>query len=152
MGMSLDHGVSSTVSMDAPLLGFINELTDSSDTILLGRKMTEGFASYCQGVLDKPESTDSAFARKMVGTPKVVFSQTVQRIDGKNVHVENGDLVPAVKQLKGEPGKDIVVYGGANFVSSLLRHDLIDELKRFVNPIAIGEGDRVFSTRKTLRR
>jgi dihydrofolate reductase len=82
-----------TWSMDAPLLAFINELTDSSDTILLGRKMTQGFINYWESVVDKPESPDFAFARKMVGIPKVVFSKTVQRIDGKNVRVENGDLV-----------------------------------------------------------
>jgi dihydrofolate reductase len=56
-----------------------------------------------------------------------------------------------VKQLKGEAGKDIIVYGGADFVSSLLRHDLIDELNLFVNPVAIGEGLRVFSRRKALK-
>jgi dihydrofolate reductase len=140
-----------TWKMDAPLLAFINELTDSSDTILLGRKMTEGFINYWEGVVEKPDSPDFAFARKMVGLPKVVFSKTVQRIDGQNVRVENGDLVPAVKRLKGDAGKDIVVYGGANFVSSLLRHDLIDELNLFVNPVAIGEGLRVFSTRKDLK-
>jgi dihydrofolate reductase len=140
-----------TWKMDAPLLAFINELTDSSDTILLGRKMTEGFINYWEGVVEKPDSPDFAFARKMVGLPKVVFSKTVQRIDGQNVRVENGDLVHAVKRLKGDAGKDIVVYGGANFVSSLLRHDLIDELNLFVNPVAIGEGLRVFSTRKDLK-
>jgi dihydrofolate reductase len=140
-----------TWNMDAPLLAFINELTDGSDTILLGRKMTEGFINYWEGVVEKPESGDAAFARKMVRIPKVVFSKTVQRIVGKNVRVENGDLVHAVTQLKGEPGKDIIVYGGANFVSSLLQHDLIDELNLFVNPVAIGEGLRVFSTRKDLK-
>jgi dihydrofolate reductase len=87
----------------------------------------------------------------MIGTPKVVFSKTIPRIDGKNIRVENGDLVNAVNRLKGQAGKDIVVYGGANFVSSLIQHDLIDELNFFVNPVAIGEGLRVFSARKALK-
>jgi len=121
------------------------------DAILLGRKMTEGFVNYWESVVKKPESPEFAFAQKMVGMPKVVFSKTVQRIEGKNVRVENGDLVPAVKQLKGQSGKDIVVYGGANCVASLLQHDLIDELNLFVNPVAIGEGLRVFSTRRKLK-
>lgn len=140
-----------TWNMDAPLLAFINEVTDSSDTILLGRKMTPGFVKYWEDVVEKPDSPEFAFAQKMVGMPKVVFSKTVQQIDGRNVRVENGDLVPAVKQLKDQSGKDIVVYGGATFVSSLLQHDLIDELNLFVNPVAIGEGLRVFSTRKKLK-
>ncbi len=140
-----------TWNMDAPLVAFINELTDSSDAILLGRKMTPGFISYWESVVEKPDSPELAFAQKMVGMPKIVFSKTVQRIDGKNVRVENGDLVPAVNQIKAQAGKDIVVYGGANFVSSLLQHDLIDELNLFVNPVAIGEGLRVFATRKPLK-
>ena len=140
-----------TWNMDAPLLALINELTDSSDTILLGRKMTPGFITYWESVVEKPDSPEFAFAQKMVRMPKIVFSETVQRIDGKNIRVENGDLVPAVNQLKAQAGKDIVVYGGANFVSSLLRHDLIGELNLFVNPVAIGEGLRVFATRKTLK-
>jgi dihydrofolate reductase len=86
----------------------------------------------------------------MVDTPKVVFSKTVQRMDGKNVRVENGDLIEKVQELKSRPGKDLVVYGGATFVSSLIEHDLIDELNFFVNPVAIGEGLRVFSGRKPL--
>jgi dihydrofolate reductase len=140
-----------TFDMDAALVGFINELTDSSDTILLGRKMTPGFMSYWEGVLAKPQSPEYPFAEKMIGTPKVVFSKTIPRIDGKNIRVENGDLVNAVNRLKGQAGKDIVVYGGANFVSSLIQHDLIDELNFFVNPVAIGEGLRVFSARKALK-
>ena len=60
------------------------------------------------------------------------------------MRVENGDLVAAVKELKGVPGKDIVVYGGATFVSSLLEYGLIDEMNFFVNPVAIGNGMRIF--------
>lgn len=140
-----------TFDMDAPLLAFITELTDSTDTILLGRKMTAGFVSYWEGVLATPESPQFAFAQKMVGTPKVVFSKTLQQMDGKNVRVENGDVAHAVKQLKGQAGTDLIVYGGATFVSSLIQQDLIDELNLFINPVAIGEGLRIFLSRKALK-
>jgi hypothetical protein len=59
---------------------------DSSDTILLGRKMTDGFIKYWEAV--RPESPEYNFARKMVDTPKVVFSKTLTRIEGKNVRDE----------------------------------------------------------------
>jgi len=68
------------------------------------------------------------------------------------VRVESGELVQAVNQLKGQRGKDIVVYGGATFVSALIEHDLIDEFNIFVNPIAIGRGMRIFKDRKALRQ
>jgi len=128
----------------------IVQITDSSDTILLGRNMTEGFIKYWEGV--QPESPEYAFARKMVDTPKVVFSKTLTHVEGKNVRVESGDLVQAVTRLKEQRGKDIVVYGGATFVSALIEHDLIDELNIFVNPVAIGRGMRIFKDRKALRQ
>ena len=67
------------------------------------------------------------------------------------MRVESGELVQAVNQLKGQRGKDIVVYGGATFVSALIEHDLIDEFNIFVNPVVIGRGMRIFKERKALR-
>ncbi|HVH66895.1 MAG TPA: dihydrofolate reductase family protein [Gemmatimonadales bacterium] len=138
-----------TWDMDEKLLAFINHLTDTSDTILLGRKMTPGFTSYWEAV--KPESAEYPFACKMVDMSKIAFSKTLKHIDGKNVRVENGDLVEAVNRLKRLPGKDIVVYGGATFVGSLLGHGLIDELNIFVNPVAIARGMQIFTDRNALR-
>ena len=140
-----------TFDMDAALLAFINELTDTSDTILLGRKMTDGFVKYWEHAITQKDSPEYDFAQKMVGLPKVVYSKTLQHIEGKNVRVENGDLVAAVKQLKSGPGKDIVVYGGATLVSSLIEHGLIDELNLFVNPVAIGTGMRIFGEKTSLK-
>lgn len=136
------------IDKDAKLLAFINQLTDTSDTILLGRKMTDGFINYWEGV--KPKSPEYEFAQKMVRTPKVVFSKTLKKVEGQNVRVENGPLVDAVNRLKNQSGKDIVVYGGASFVSSLIENRLIDELNIFVNPVAIGNGLRIFSDRVPL--
>ncbi len=87
----------------------------------------------------------------MVDIPKIVFSKTQKTIAGKNVTVENGDLVTAVNALKAKPGKNIIVYGGAGFVSSLIEHNLIDELNLFTNPIAIKDGMRIFNKRQPLQ-
>lgn len=124
------------------LIDRINSITDSSDTILMGRKMTEGFVNYWEGV--KPDSPEFTFAKKMVDIPKVVFSKTLKNVNGKNVVVENEDLVTAVNNLKSKPGKDIVVYGGARFVSSLIKNGLIDEFNFFINPVMINKGMRIF--------
>jgi dihydrofolate reductase len=138
-----------TRNLDEGVIGRIVQITDSSDTILLGRGMTDGFIKYWEAV--QPESPEYGFARKMVDTPKVVFSKTLTRVEGKNVRVESGDLVQTVTRLKEQRGKDIVVYGGATFVSALIEHDLIDEFNLFVNPVAIGRGMRIFKDRKALR-
>jgi dihydrofolate reductase len=123
------------------LIRFINELTDSVDTILMGRKMTDGFVNYWTSVkLDSPEYD---FAKKMIDKPKVVFSRTIKESNWINTTVEN-DLVGTVTRLKEADGSDIVVYGGAGFVSSLVKGNLIDDYYLFVNPAAIGKGLQIF--------
>jgi dihydrofolate reductase len=82
---------------------------------------------------------------------KIAFSRTQTAINGRNLEVENGDLAAAIQALKKEPGKDIIVYGGANFISSLIDQNLIDEYYIFRNPVAIGNGLSIFNERKILK-
>ena len=137
-----------TWAMEEKGIAMVNHLIDTSDTILMGRKMTPGFVNYWESV--KADDPQYDFAQKMVNTPKVVFSRTLSTMDGKNVRVENGDLVAAVNQLKSQSGKDLLVYGGASFVASLIENGLIDELHLIVNPIAIHDGMRIFTARTPL--
>lgn len=141
-----------TWTESADLIERLNELTDSNDTILMGRKMSREFLDYWEDIADnKPDSPEYAFANKMVDTPKIVFSKTVSEIKGRNVRVENGDLVTAINALKAQEGKDIIVYGGGGFVASLIENYLIDEMHLFVNPTAIGEGISIFKSRKAFK-
>jgi dihydrofolate reductase len=128
------------------------ELADSCDTILLGRKMTREFIDYWENVVDNlPDSPELALAQLMVNMRKIVFSRTQTAIKGRNLEVENGDLAAAVQALKKEPGKDIMVYGGADFVSSLISQNLIDEYFIIRNPVAIGNGLSIFKEQKLLK-
>lgn len=137
--------------MEKNLEKFVNELTDSVDTIIMGRKMSREFLDYWEGVVhNKPGDPEFEFAKKMVDKPKIIFSKTVSSIKGENVSVENGDMVEAVKKLKTQPGKDIIVYGGATFVSALIENDLIDDYYLCLNPVALGEGMRIFNAKKPM--
>jgi dihydrofolate reductase len=91
-----------------------------------------------------------AFARKMVDMEKVVFSRTVHEMEGQKVRVHHGDAAPGVEAVKGQAGKDVVVYGGAKFVASLIEGNLIDEFNFFYNPVAIGQGLRIFGKKTKL--
>ena len=137
-----------TFEMDDKAKKYVTDLTDSSDTILLGRKMTDGFVNYWTSVLDNPESDQYSFAQKMVNTPKIVFSKTVTESRWANTTVTNGDLVEEIEKLKQQDGQDIIVYGGANFVSNLIEKKLIDEFHIVINPAAIGRGLTIFGNLK----
>ena len=64
---------------------------------------------------NQPENPMFSFAEKMVNTPKVVFSKPLKTVNGKNVVVENGDLVKAVNSLKEKKGKDLLIVWGSQF-------------------------------------
>jgi dihydrofolate reductase len=136
---------------DDTLFQKIIDLADSCDTILLGRKMTPGFVEHWENVVDNmPESREQPLAQLMVNLRKVAFSRTQTAINGRNLEVDNGDLAVAVKTLKKQIGKDIMVYGGATFVNSLISQNLIDEYYIFRHPVAIGKGLSIFNEQKLL--
>lgn len=125
---------------------YVNDLTDSVDTIIMGRKMTDGFISYWSDVLTRPDDPEYQFAKKMIDIPKVVFTKTLHEHSWINTTLATGNIVDEVNNLKQQGGKGIVAYGGANFVSSLIKNNLIDEYHLFLNPVAIGKGMPIFNT------
>ena len=129
---------------DDELKNYVSEITHTVDTILMGRKMTDEFVNYWTKVVENPDSPDNAFAKRMVDIPKVVFTKTLDESRWANTVLAKGDLVEEVNRRKNQTGKDILVYGGANFVSSLIKENLIDEYNFFVNPAAIGNGMTIF--------
>ena len=133
------------------LIEQINELTDTSDTILIGRKMTDGFINYWSSVLEKPESPEYAFADKMIDIPKVVFTRTMTESPWINTTLAH-DLRSDIESLKQQDGKDIIAYGGSGFVTSLVREDLIDDYYLFVNPTAVGSGMTIFGDTEGYRK
>ena len=101
-------------------------------------------------VKELTDSVDKPFAELMVGYPKVIFSRTNQTVSGINAAMANKPLVEAIQELKQQDGKDIIAYGGAGFVTSLIENSLIDELNLFINPTAVGEGLTIFSGKTSL--
>jgi dihydrofolate reductase len=131
---------------------YVNELTESFGTILLGRKMADGFISYWSDVINKPDDPWYALAKKMIEIPKVVFTKTLNKSKWINTNIATGDLTDEIIKLKSQQGKDMVVYGGATFDSSLIKLGLIDEFLLFINPVAIGNGMTIFKDLKEIQK
>jgi dihydrofolate reductase len=122
----------------------VTDITDSIDTILLGRKMTDGFISHWNAAAKNPDDPSQEFAQKMVDARKVVFTKTLEKSTWENTVLAKGNVADEVNKLKAQDGKEIIVYGGAGFVSSLIKEGLIDELYLFINPTAIPSGLSIF--------
>ena len=133
-----------TFNWDDELKQYVTVLTEPVDCIVLGRKLAEGFIPHWAGMaanLDHPEFTAG---QKFTDTPKVVFTKTLNQSKWDNTILAKGDLVAEITNLKKQAGQDIIAYGGATFVSALIKHTLIDEFHLFINPAAIGNGMPIF--------
>jgi len=132
-----------TWDWDEALNHYVTDLTGPVDTIILGRKLAEGFIPYWTSELEKGAAGEDG-AEKMVNTDKIVFTRTLETSAWDRTELAKGNLVDEIRNLKELEGGDIIVYGGANFVSSLIKERLIDTLYLFVNPVAIGNGLPIF--------
>jgi dihydrofolate reductase len=132
-----------TWDWDEKLKTFVDDLHNSVDTIVMGRQMTDGFINSWSSMLEKSESPEYPFAKKMIDIPKVVFTKTMTESPWVNTTLAH-DLIADVSKLKQQNGSDIIAYGGAGFVTNLIKENLIDDYYLFVNPIAIGEGLTIF--------
>ncbi len=138
-----------TWEWDDKLKQYVNELTEPVDSIVLGRKLAEGFIPYWANVAADQDNPEVDSGRKFTNLPKVVFSKTLEKSEWKNTVLAKGDLVDEITKLKKQDGNDIIAYGGASFVSNLIKHGLIDEYHLFINPTAIGNGMPIFKKLET---
>ena len=117
----------------------MHEELQAADVVLLGRTTYEGFAAVWPG-LDEP----AGFARRINSMRKYVASNTMQQADWSNTTVLSGDVASAVHDLKVEGGGDILIYGSAGLVHTLLPHGLIDVVRMTIYPTVLGRGTRLF--------
>jgi dihydrofolate reductase len=133
-----------TWNPDDELTAFMSSLLDTSDTLLLGRKTAEGIIKYWEDTAI--ENPTHPFAKKIADIPKIVFTKTLDKSIWNKTTLAKGNLAGEIANLKKQNGKDILVFGGAGFVSSLIKEGLIDEYHLIVNPTAIGNGMTIFNS------
>jgi dihydrofolate reductase len=127
------------VIADDEMFGAMEADYAEADALLLGRRTYETFAaSWPQRGSDVPN------ADWMNNTRKYVVSTTLDSPEWQNSTVIEGDVAEALSRLKQENGKNIMVNGSATLVRSLLRDNLLDELRLFVHPVVLGSGERLF--------
>ena len=112
----------------------MRESWSNTDTILFGRNTWEFAASQ------PAPSNDSAFA----GITSYVFSRTLQSIPDKKAQLVTSDAGEFVRQLKSQPGKNMIVMSGGNFAASLLKAGVVDEVGLNIHPVLLGAGPPAF--------
>jgi dihydrofolate reductase len=109
------------------------------DALLLGRVTYQGFAAALPSMTD-----EVGFADRMNSMPKFVVSKTLEEVEWNNSRLIKENVAEEVSKLKQQTGQDILMYGSADLMHTLMQHDLIDEYRIWVHPVVLGSGKRLF--------
>jgi dihydrofolate reductase len=133
--------------VDADYEAYSSEVLRSVDGVLLGRKSYELFASFWPTAGDAPGASASQreAARLLNALPKLVVSRTLAHAAWNNTRLLREDFADELRRLKAEPGKDLVLFAGAQLADSCIRAGLVDEYRLVLNPILLGGGTPLFA-------
>jgi dihydrofolate reductase len=134
-----DEGILGYATTDDAVVRWVIDSLSEMDTILLGRASYEEMADYWQNATEP-------LATPMNSLAKVVFTSTPAEPTWSNTRLHTTtDATTEVARLKREPGKDMIVIGGAGLAQSLIAAGLVDEYRLLTHPIALGTGKPLFS-------
>jgi dihydrofolate reductase len=119
------------------------KLLENVDTIILGRKTYELFVEFWPTANTEQE----IIADKLNSIPKIVFSNTLTNAPWGHwpaATVQHGEAVDAVRKLKQQQGKNIILWGSISLAQSLMKANLIDECHIQLCPVLTGGGRKLF--------
>lgn len=122
--------------------GFVADNASGEAVLVFGRVTYEMMASWWP----TPQALRSmpVVAERMNSLQKVVFSRTLQQATWSNTTLVQDDLASSIRQMKREPGNDLIILGSGSIVAQLAQEGLIDEYQIALNPVALGAGRTMF--------
>lgn len=117
-----------------------DQAMQQADTLLLGRKTWQ-----IHGGAFEPLPAGDPFGDVMNGIAKIVVSTTLKSAAAwRNSTLISSNVIEAVRQLKQQPGKNILLDGSSVLAHTLIQADLVDEYALHVYPLVLGNGKRLF--------
>ena len=105
---------------------------------LCGRRLYETMLVWETDPSLRETELDAAFADAWSALPKVVFSRTLDRVEG-NARLAEGSVAEEVTAALAATDKDVGI-GGAHLAASAIELGLVDEFHLFRNPVVVGGG------------
>ena len=116
------------------------EQTRELGCYLLGRRLYETMLVWDTDPSLRANELGAAFAHVWCALPKVVFSRTLDSVQG-NARLARGSISDEVAAALDATDKDVGI-GGAGFAAEAIELGLVDELRILRNPIVVGGGTR----------
>ena len=150
MNVSLDGFVETPdhsldwANVDDELHTWFNDRSRTDDAFLYGRRLYEVMADYWPTAESDPEATETMldFARIWNPKPKIVFSTTLEKVEG-NSRLVRGDVGEELAKLRAEFDGDLSV-GGPTLAAEFIERGLMDEYQLIVHPVVLGAGTPFF--------
>ncbi len=143
------HGGWSMPYFDPEVMGpLLGEGMSTVDALIFGRRTWQAMAGAW------PERAGDPFADQMNAVKKYVASRTLRPDDltwNNSTLLSPDDVVGDIAALRAQDGGDLLIWGSASLVRTLLAGDLVDEMTLMVEPILLGGGKRIFPEDGTAR-
>ncbi len=125
---------------------YAHDLHSQTDAAIYGRVTYQMMEGYWPTVLTNPDSPAGAMAhaRWLDSATKIVASKTLNNVQWKNTVVIRDNLAAEMTKIKQQPGKNLWMIGSPTLAKTFMQHDLIDEYRINVNPVALGCGLSLF--------
>jgi dihydrofolate reductase len=150
--MTLDGFCDHTAGIaDDELHEHYNALLNNADTILFGRVTYQLMESAWPAIVKNPTGNKpmDEFAALIDNINKVVFSNTLQNVEWKNVRLAEKSLKEEVLELKSRNGRSKpILVGSPSLITALTELGLIDEYQLCVHPVVLGKGLPLFNNIK----
>lgn len=132
---------------------YMAETAREADTLLLGRKSYQGYASFWPTAASNPAASR---AEKLIGGSfnamrKIVFSSTLEHADWEGTSIMRAIEPAAIERLKLESTGGIRLDSSISVVQQLTELRLVDEYRLMVHPVVLGSGRRLFEERVDLK-
>jgi dihydrofolate reductase len=105
---------------------------------LCGRRLYETMLVWDTDPSLRDDELGAAFADVWCAIPKVVFSRTLDSVEG-NARLAQGSVAEEAAAALEATDKDVAI-GGAGLAATAVELGLVDELRMFRNPVVVGGG------------
>jgi dihydrofolate reductase len=120
------------------LFRFHTALVGELGGYLLGRRLYEAMLVWETDPSMRDSELDAAFADVWCAIPKVVFSRTLDSVQG-NARLDEASVAEEAAAALDATEKDVGI-GGAGLAAAAIELGLVDELRMFRNPVVVGGG------------
>jgi dihydrofolate reductase len=140
------NGQMNWIKINEEIFDHVGKRISRGDAALYGRVTFQMMEAYWPTAADKPNATqhDIQHARWYAGARKIVLSRTLKEADFTNTTIISDNLPERIRELKEQPGEEILLFGSPTATHALMAHGLIDGYWLFVNPVVLGRGMPLF--------